>query len=183
MKTISLRRVLTCAFAAVLMVTTLVVLTGCNPNIYQSMKKSGDEIQVPEQVYTHVGDLDKDYLTNWENNGTTQLIAEVFPIWTYCLDGGNYKYFTLVDDYRTDDATTRTVKKGDIAVKQPVTLEIYLEDQELDHDVVIIGHIIDADAFVAEVPSKCSIEFTSIDGSNTSKMVDVMTKDRDKEKK
>ncbi|MGN0302571.1 MAG: hypothetical protein ACI4BI_06860 [Anaerotardibacter sp.] len=178
MESRSLRHVAKVSFMAVLMVIVLTVLSGCNSGIYQSMRKTGDEIQIPEQVHVYVGELDKNYLTDWYHNDTTELIAEVFPLWTYCIDGGSYKYFTLVDDYKTDDETTHSVKKGDIAIKQPVTLEIYLEDQELDHEVVVIGHIIDADAFAEEVPSKCQISFRSTDGSNESKMVEALQGDK-----
>ncbi len=178
MESRSLCQVAKVSFVAVLMVIVLVALTGCNAGIYQSLRKTGDEIQIPEQVHTYVGELDKNYLTDWYHNKTTELVAEVFPLWTYCLDGGSYKYFTLVDDYKTDDPTTHSVKKGDIAIKQPVTLEIYLEDQEIDHEVVVIGHIIDADEFAAEVPSKCQISFRSTDGSNESKIVDALQNEK-----
>lgn len=132
-------------FYSVLIVTFILIITGCGTMFDKDTNKEGtNNINQLNEVISSVkiSINDKEYLINLENNETVRSFVSLLPL-EFNMDelNGNEKYVYLDNSLKTDSVNTKHINAGDMMLYGDNCLVIFYKSFDTSYSYTKIGHI------------------------------------------
>lgn len=127
----------------VLLITLILIMTGCSSKKVVTPKNNKEEKEVIERVSkVNIVIDNKEYILNLENNDSVLELVSMLPLSVTMNElNGNEKYVYLDKKITTNEISPKSITRGDVMLYGDNCLVIFYKSFETSYSYTKIGHI------------------------------------------